>query len=50
LRVTRPESPSLQRRGGWAERLRAPSHNLFYADLELDARARLAAWRAQSAR
>ena len=46
LHVTRPESPSLQRRGGWAERLRAPSFNLFYADLETDARARVAAWRA----
>ena len=43
LRITRPESPSLRRRGGWAERLRAPGFNLFYADLEADAEARIAA-------
>jgi hypothetical protein len=48
LHVTRPTSPSLQGRGGWAERLRTPSFNLFYADLEADARVRLAAWRAQA--
>ncbi|HEX8568569.1 MAG TPA: DUF3089 domain-containing protein [Caulobacteraceae bacterium] len=43
LRITRPDSPSLRRSGGWAERLRAPPFNLFYADLEADAEARIAA-------
>jgi hypothetical protein len=43
LHVTRPESGSLRRRGAWAERLRAPAFNLFYADLEADAQARLRA-------
>jgi hypothetical protein len=44
LRVTRPQAPSLRRSGGWAERLRAPAFNLFYADLEADAEARIRAW------
>lgn len=43
LFVTAPESPSLRRGWGWAERRRAPPFNLFYADLEADARARLEA-------
>jgi hypothetical protein len=43
LRVSRPESPSLRPSGGWAERRRAAPYNLFYADLEADAQARLAA-------
>ena len=43
LRVTRPESPSLQRSGGWAEQLRAPGFNLFYADLQADAQGRIGA-------
>jgi hypothetical protein len=41
--VSRPESPSLRPSGGWAERRRAAPYNLFYADLEADAQARLAA-------
>lgn len=43
LYVSRPSSPSLRPRGGWAERRRAPGYNLFYADLEADAKARLGA-------
>jgi hypothetical protein len=43
LYVSRPKSPSLRPSGGWAERRRAPPYNLFYADLEADARVRLRA-------
>jgi hypothetical protein len=32
--------------GSWADRRKAPGFNLFWADLEADAKARLAAWRA----
>ncbi len=46
LRVTRPRSASLRPSGAWAERLRVPPYNLFYADLEADAVRRVAAWRA----
>jgi len=46
LRVSRPRSASLTPQGSWADRLRAPSYNLFWADLEADALARLAAYRA----
>lgn len=45
LHVSRPESEALRRTGDWAERLRAPAFNLFYADLEADAATRLRAWR-----
>jgi hypothetical protein len=48
LRVSRPKSASLLRSGPWVDRQRAPGFNLFYADLEADARARLAAWRASA--
>jgi hypothetical protein len=44
LSVTRPRSASLRRSDDWPERLRAAPYNLFYADLDTDARARLAAW------
>jgi len=47
LRVTRPKSAALQQRGSWADRRKVPGFNLFYADLEADAKARLAAWRAR---
>lgn len=47
LRVSRPSSEALRRSGGWAERLRAPAFNLFYADLEADAAIRLAAFLAE---
>jgi hypothetical protein len=48
LRVTRPRSGSLVPHGGWAERLRSPPYNLFWADLEADSLARLAAWRSRA--
>lgn len=44
LRVTRPKSASLQEGGTWADRRKAPGFNLFYADVEADAKQRLAAW------
>lgn len=47
LRVSQPRSSSLRRKGNWADRRKAPGFNLFYADLEADAKARLAAWRAR---
>jgi hypothetical protein len=43
LRVSKPASPSLRRTGGWTDRLKVPPFNLFYADEEADAKARLAA-------
>ncbi len=47
LRVTRPKSAALQQKGSWADRRKVPRFNLFYADLEADATARLAAWSAR---
>ncbi len=44
LQVTRPASASLRRTGSWADRRLSPGFNLFYADIEADARARLEAW------
>jgi hypothetical protein len=44
LRVTRPRSSVLQQRGSWADRRKVPGFNLFYADLEADAKRRLAAY------
>ena len=41
LWVTRARSPTLKAVGGWAERQKPPGYNLFYADLEADARARV---------
>ncbi len=46
LWTTRPRSPVLKAAGGWVDRLKAPSFNPFYADLEADAQARVAALRA----
>ena len=46
LRFTQPRSNSLRPDGDWAERQKAAGYNLFYADLEADALARLAAWSA----
>ena len=43
LWVSRPHSPTLKSAGGWADRLKAPGYNLFYADLDADARARVQA-------
>ncbi len=47
LHVSRPKSASLQQRGSWADRRKAPGFNLFFADIEADAKARLAAWQAR---
>ncbi|WP_296596502.1 DUF3089 domain-containing protein [Phenylobacterium sp.] len=47
LVVSHPKSSSLQPRGDWADRRKVPGFNLFYADLEADAKARLAAWLAR---
>ena len=48
LRVTRPRSASLRPSGDWAERLKVPGYNLFYADLEEDAQRRAGIWLAAS--
>ena len=47
LVVSRPKSASLKEGGDWADRRKVPGFNLFYADLEADAKQRLAAWRAR---
>jgi hypothetical protein len=47
LRVTTPRSALLRPSGDWADRLRVPGYNLFWADLEADAEARTAAWLAR---
>ena len=44
LRVSRPRSTSLRPTGGWTERRKAAGFNLFYADEEADAKARLQAF------
>lgn len=44
LRVSRARSASLKPRGAWPGRLRAAPFNLFWADLEADAQARVGAW------
>jgi hypothetical protein len=44
LRVSRPKSSALQKTGNWIDRRKAAPFNLFYADEEADAKARLAAW------
>jgi hypothetical protein len=43
LWVSRPTSPTLKAVGGWAERQKPAGYNLFYADLEADARERVRA-------
>lgn len=43
LHVTQAHAASLRMPAGWEAALRAPPFNLFYADLEADAHARLAA-------
>jgi len=47
LHVSRPKSASLRKSGSWADRRKAPGFNLFYADLETDAKARLTAFQAR---
>jgi hypothetical protein len=49
LFVSKPKSKSLERQGNWAERRRVPGFNLFYADLEADAEARVAGLLARGA-
>jgi hypothetical protein len=44
LRVNRPKSSSLKPTGSWADRRKVAGYNLFYADLEADAKARVAAF------
>ncbi len=43
LLMSRPHSPTLKSAGGWADQLKATGYNLFYADLDADARARVRA-------
>lgn len=43
LKITKPRSPALRPGLSWTERQRARPFNVFYADLEADAQARLAA-------
>jgi hypothetical protein len=47
LHITRPRSASLKVTGNWADRKKAPGFNLFYADIEADAKRRLATWLAR---
>lgn len=42
LRVSKPKSSLLRRAGSWTDRRKAPSFNLFWADLEADAGRRVA--------
>jgi len=44
LVVSTPEASELRPAQTWAEKLRAPGYNLFYADIAADVKARLAAW------
>lgn len=46
LRVSRPKSNLFRPSGSWADRQKVAAYNLFYADIEADAKARLAAWEA----
>ncbi len=46
LRHTEPTTESFREVGNWADRRKARPYNLFYADIEADVQARLAAWRA----
>lgn len=45
LYVSKPKSASLLPSGSWEDRRKVPGYNLFYADLEADALARVEAWR-----
>lgn len=42
LQVSRPKSGAFKAVGSWADRRKVPGYNLFYADIEADARARAA--------
>ncbi len=50
LRVSRPKSTVFKRIGGWADRLKVAPYNLFYADLETDALARIAVLQGQGSK
>jgi hypothetical protein len=43
LRVSRPKSALLRPAGSWADRRKVASYNLFWADIEADAKTRVAA-------
>jgi hypothetical protein len=43
LDVSKPKSKVFKPARGWADRLKVPPYNLFYLDLEVDARARVSA-------
>lgn len=43
LEVSKPKSNAFKSASGWADRLKVPPYNLFYADLEADAQARVSA-------
>ncbi len=47
LRHSQATAESFSNRGSWADRRKARPYNLFYADIQADAEARLAAWRAR---
>jgi hypothetical protein len=49
LRHTVLKSESFREFSGWADRRKARPYNLFYADIEADAVARLEAWKAKQA-
>lgn len=46
LRHTEPETESFRQAGGWSDRRKSRPYNLFYGDIEVDAKARLARWQA----
>ena len=49
LRVSRPKSSSLRPSGSWTDQRKAAAYNLFYADIEADAKARVGALEIQRA-
>ena len=49
LRVSRPKSSSLRPSGSWTDQRKAAAYNLFYADIEADAKARVGALETQRA-
>lgn len=49
LRTGRPKSPSLRDSGSWTDRRKADGFNLFWADIEADAQARVAALKKREA-
>lgn len=47
LRHTEPGSESFRQTGGWSDRRKSRPYNLFYGDIEADAKARLTVWQAE---